>query len=1020
VPGLFPQSQHHHSRQDSRPKRSRRLIQFALALLAVMLLRSTLSSQEVADSDESEPIRISADISHQWQGANGGLVSVMRGNCRVEQGGTSITARQMVVWQSKVNNRERVELYLEGDVGVSRPGSTRNFPTRYLALWSESGLTYKARWPSERSEPVVDPLLERANVERRASSRSLIQQAQLLELPPPGFEYSSFRLEQLDAPVRRIRLYARTGQSFSFKTERSINTTPAEQIALVSGGIKLNVDSPSPDGSPDPKAIELAADNMVIWTDATELSDLPSGREKIQTRDTPLQIYLEGNIVIRQQGKTLRADRAYYDARNNRALLLDAELSVYVPQAQSRLRVRANRIRQLNEGSFHAQQAWMSASYFGKPGYRLETSDLFFEPRVINPWVHAQGGRVDPLTGKFDDGKVNWLTTLNNRFVIGDAPVFFAPYLSGPAEDPQLPIKKFAIQSDSIFGTQVKTAWNPFQLFARDTPEELSASLLLDWHSRRGPGGGLEGAYDGEDLLGLSGKYEGDFHSYIVNDHGKDKLGVGRNSLQPPNDNRGRVNIRHRHDLPYNMSLFGEVGYVSDRNFLEQWYESEFDREKDNETRLILEQKFDNVAWSILAQPQLNDFENSTEWYPRGDIYALAEPILGSPVTWTSHSYAGYAQLNRAAAPTDPADIFTPLPYYGNVKGEVISTRSEVTLPFMAGPFVMAPFAMGEVAHWGEDLTGDSLDRFVGSAGVRGSLTMSRIFPYVQSRIFNLNGLAHRMVFDMEYSYTDSSENITNVAQYNALDDNAQERFQQRFPGHTFGGAVPTAFNARRYAIRSGAGSLVTTPWNELVDDLHVLRAGWRHRLQTKVGPPDQQRIRDWMTLDLDGAWFPRSEHHNPGGNDFSEDFGLMSARYSWLLSERTALLAGALYDSFDGGQQLWNVGLLSQRSARGSVYAGVREIKGQGVDSQIATGSMSYLFSEKWAGTAATAYDLSEGANRGQSLSLTRMGADFLFHFGFSFDRSKDSVGLAIALEPRFGPRTPYSSQMDNLLQVQ
>jgi hypothetical protein len=116
----------------------------------------------------------------------------------------------------------------------------------------------------------------------------------------------------------------------------------------------------------------------------------------------------------------------------------------------------------------------------------------------------------------------------------------------------------------------------------------------------------------------------------------------------------------------------------------------------------------------------------------------------------------------------------------------------------------------------------------------------------------------------------------------------------------------------------------------------------------------------------------------------------------------------------------LWNVGLLSQRSARGSVYAGVREIKGQGVDSQIATGSMSYLFSEKWAGTASTAYDLSEGQNRGQSLSLTRIGADFLFHFGFSFDQSKDSVGLAIALEPRFGPRTPYSSQMDNLLQVQ
>ncbi|MFT5326090.1 MAG: lipopolysaccharide export system protein LptA [Planctomycetaceae bacterium] len=996
------------------------LIQYAFALLAAFTLRSTVFAQETTIPDSPGGIRVSADISHQWKEADGAMVSVMRGNCRVEQGETSIVGRQMVVWQSKVNGRDRVELYLEDDVRISRPGSTRSFSRQYLDLWSQSGVTYKARWPREHSEPVVDPLLGRATAQRKESSRTLIQQAQLLELPPPGFNYSSFRQEDSNAPVRRIRLYARTGQSFSVKSEKSTQTTPVEQIAIISGGIKLNVDSPTPDGIPDPKAMELAADSMVIWTEATELSDLSPGTEKLQTRDTPLQIYLEGNIVIRQQGKTLRADRAYYDARNDRALLLDAELSVYVPQAQSRLRVRANRIRQLTEGSFHAQEAWMSASHFGQPGYRLEASDIFFEPRVINPWVHSQGGWIDPITGEVDDGEINWLTTLNNRFVVGDTPVFFSPYLSGPAEDPHLPIKKVAVRSDRIFGTQIRTAWDPFHLLSRDAPEELSSSLLLDWYSRRGPGAGLEGAYDGEDLFGIVGKYKGDFHTYYVNDHGRDNLGLGRNGLEPGDDNRGRVQIRHRHDLPGNMSLFGEVGYGSDRNFLEQWYEDEFDRQKDNETRLMLEQKFDNVAWSILAQPQLNDYENTTEWYPKGDIFALAEPILGSPVTWTSHSSAGYAKLNRADAPSNPADIFTPLPYYGNVNGEVIMTRSEVTLPFTAGPFVVAPFAMGEIAHWGEDLTGNSLDRFVGSGGVRGSLTMSQIFPYVQSQIFNLNGLAHRMVFDMEYSYTDSSDNITNVAQYNALDDNAQERFQQRLPGHTFGGAIPTAFNARRYAIRSGAGSLVTTPWHELVDDLHVLRAGWHHRLQTKVGPPDRQRIRDWMTLDLEGSWFPNSGRHNPTGKDFAEDFGLLSARYKWLLSERTALLAGGLYDTFDGGQQLWNFGLLSQRSARGSVYAGVREIKGQGVDSQIATGSMSYLFSEKWAGTASTAYDLSEGQNRGQSLSLTRIGADFLFHFGFSFDQSKDSVGLAIALEPRFGPRTPYSSQMDNLLQIQ
>ena len=86
----------------------------------------------------------------------------MRGNCRVDQGETSIDGRQMVVWQSRINDRERVELYLEDDIRVSSPGSTRSFSRHYLDLWSQSGVTYKARWPREHAEPVADPMLGRA------------------------------------------------------------------------------------------------------------------------------------------------------------------------------------------------------------------------------------------------------------------------------------------------------------------------------------------------------------------------------------------------------------------------------------------------------------------------------------------------------------------------------------------------------------------------------------------------------------------------------------------------------------------------------------------------------------------------------------------------------------------------------------------------------------------------------------------------------------------------------------------
>ena len=72
---------------------------------------------------------------------------------------------------------------------------------------------------------------------------------------------------------------------------------------------------------------------------------------------------------------------------------------------------------------------------------------------------------------------------------------------------------------------------------------------------------------------------------------------------------------------------------------------------------------------------------------------------------------------------------------------------------------------------------------------------------------------------------------------------------------------------------------------------------------------------------------------------------------------------------------------------------------------------------SDKWIGTIGTAYDLAEHRNRGQSFTLTRVGADFLFHFGANYDASKDNAGIAISVEPRLGALNSQSTQLSNLL---
>ena len=1014
--------------------RSRRILQCALAavLLAGFVCAPLLRIDAVEttpDQNLTERIDLSGSWAHVWKDADGAEITVLTQKCRVRQGETQLSARQMVVWQSQFNGRDRVEIYLEGDVVISRPGQTDSRPSAWIELWTDAGVTVRADERQAYAGPNGAPLFDRAAKRRRENSGPKFVQTQL-QLPPPGVDYRVHQLEKSQSPVRRrFGFYPRTGQPYSFGTERSTQSTPPEQIVIVSGGVKMNVESVMSDGTAGDDAVELAADSMVVWTELNSFTDLTAGGESIQAGDAPLQIYLEGNIVIRQQDSVLIADRAFYDARENRALLLDAEVRITMPGSENFLRVRANRIRQFNKDAYHAQEAWLTASIFGRPGYRVDATDVFIEPRVLNPWVHEQGGWIDPITGEIDDGEVNWLTMLNNSFVLGDVPFFYLPYLSGPAEDPHLPIHRLSFGNDSIYGTSFRSGWDIFHLTGQDAPEELTSSLLLDYFSERGPAVGFEGAYDGSDLLGIGDKYQGYFQSYFVRDRGQDNLGGRRRQLFPEDEDRGRAMFRHLHTLPGSMSVVAELGSVTDRNFIEQWFEDEFDRGKDQETKLAIEQSFSNFSWSVQGRPQVNDFEYNTEWLPKADVFLLGQPIAGTPLTYTMHASAGYGSIHTANLPTDPNDQTTAIPFYNPAMGGVFQGRHELTAPFNAGPVIVTPFVWGESAYWQEDLTGQDLSRQVGSVGVRGSLSMMKVLPYVYSDILNLDGLAHRMVFDFEYAYTDSSEDISRIAQYNEFNDNAQERFILRYPVNTFGGLTPTfptfsgntpAFlGPRQYAIRSGAGSLVSAPYHELVDDLQVVRLGWHHRLQTKSGHPDNRRIRDWMTLDLDASLFPQTGNHMPTGRAFDEEWGLLSARYRWMASDRTAFIADALYDTFDGGQQLWSAGILSQRTARGSLYLGLRQVKALGLDSQIATARLSYLMSDKWLATGSTSFDLAENQQRGESLTLTRIGGDFLFHFGFGYDRTKDAVQATLSFEPRFGSRSRYSERLGELLRA-
>lgn len=935
-------------------------------------------------------------------------VHLITGKAEITQGDLRFSAGRIAAFVSPSSFGFDVAIYAE-DVTVRTNGAQRPSGAMAFRLETTQGPTFEVVH-STAAATNDHPLLRKAVARLYPAEADDTTMTALQAGPDLMFPPIPQAADNAAAAARRVRIRPRSNDPVRVESFTSRDTVPEERVTVITGGVNVLVDGVDEDVlglGVSPGLVDLSADRVVIWTMAGEGDSLESGSTVIQPANARFQVYLEGNIVIRQGQNTVRATHAFFDAAAGKALLLNGELRVPILQTGGEVRARGDRIRQIGVNRFHVQSGWVTTSPYGKPGYRIQASDIFVEP---GPSMFTA---TDPVTGHQGVKSSTWITSLNNQFIAGDVPIAYLPKISGPAEDPGIPIRSAAISSDSIFGLQVNTVWNLNKVLGIPKTPGHNFDLLGDYRSERGPGAGIRGDYKGNSGLG---DYQGNGNLYYQYDNGTDNLGLDRRRLNVPDNNRGEATWRHRQELPGDALVFGEIGYLSDRNYLEQFNENRFDTDKDVETVFGLRQDLGAYSGLLWGRGDLLGFEANTQWLPRADVYAFSQPLFNGLAYWSMHSSVGYADMQRMETPADPNDPYTPagLPYITNASGAVAMTRHELAAPFNVGPVTFEPFAMGEAAWWEEGFTSSSVDRYLMNAGLRARMTATRLFPFVRSDILGLNGLAHKHDTMLEYSYTDSSRGLNEIPQYNEIDDNAQERFRTRYTLQIFPGVIPTEFNPRNYALRSGAGLWTSAPYHEIADDFQALRLGFRDRLQTKAGPPESQRIRDWMVWEYGASFFPNADQDN-----FGEDFGLLYSHYRWNVSDRTSVLTDASWDLFSKSQNLWSVGLLTQRSLRGSLYLGFRQVEAKDyLQSQTFISSYSYQMSPRYISTASYAYDVAEGETRGTSLTVSRVGLDWILHFGLGFDFSKDNVGLGISLEPRFG--SPNPSNMAYLLGLQ
>ncbi|MDX1963622.1 MAG: organic solvent tolerance protein OstA [Pirellulales bacterium] len=860
--------------------------------------------------------------------------------------------------------------------------------------------------PGPQTGPILQPAAEDA-VTADPATEQAIQRTQFAEFNPDPRQFPVTGPVATSAGPRRVQFFPRSAVPLQIDFQQSPGGV--ENILTINSGVQVRIDGVA---GTNPAlgnlgTIDLSADRVVVWYQGN-LAEAGDGLT--QAGDAPLEIYLEGDIVFREGDRVIYAQAMYYNVRLRNGVILNAELLTPVRNYAGLVRLRTNVLRQLDESRFAAEGASLTTSRLAMPTYEFRAGELtivdnqvpLLDPRTGQPAINA-------LTGEQLVDHQQQVTSTNNVVLAGGVPVFYWPRLVTDLENPTYFVEDVNIGNDQVFGTYGTVTFNAYQIFGISRPPEgTDWEFDLGYMSERGFNAGTRFTYSQDFLFGQEAPVFGLFDAFYVDDSGLDTLGTDRVGLIPEEDQRYRLLGKHRQLLDNGWQVTAELGLISDRNFLEQYFEREWDDQKDQITGIELKRTFDNQSLALAVDYNPNDFFLRTSQLPRLDYFALGQSLWEDRLTTYGHVTGGYTQQRRATTPTAPQDAatFSPLPYEADTNGERFAWRQALEYPLAVGDIKVVPFILGEAAHWGEDLSGNDLQRVYGQAGVRTTLPFWALYPEVESELFNVHGLAHKVNFDMEYSYTDSSQNVEELPLYDEIDDDNVQHFRRRLAFQDFGGPapVPARFDERFYGVRRGLQDNVTGPI-EIVDDLSVARLGLRQRWQTKRGPPANRRIIDYVILDTHFELFPDDDQN------FGETAGLLDYDFRWHVGDRVTLMSSGAADFFGDGQRYFSVGAQLNRPARGNIYVGFRSLEGP-ISSNILLASVNYRLSPKWVGSAGLSFDLSDNGYLGQSLSLTRIGESFLVTAAFNADQTRDNIGVMLYIEPRFLPKTRFGKR--------
>jgi hypothetical protein len=686
------------------------------------------------------------------------------------------------------------------------------------------------------------------------------------------------------------------------------------------------------------------------------------------------EVYLEGEIEFRVDGdRRARASSAYFDLVDGNGWLRDVNLTVnaHLSRRSDTLEVKAGSLRHSADGSLRAYDAVVTTCTFDKPHYVVKVGDFAMIPRWSEKTVAPTKPGEKPRVVREHEG---WSFALEHNKIASPGGVELPmPPIRFPT-NPDFAVDPNALQvagvtipsfgQDSKFGTFVSASFTSdlgwlgkaFHSLVDQIAEGVFGSAKLpeaegrtrfsgSWYGARGARGGIESKFQSP------GKYVIETLFDLIYDTGDD-----RGLVRVPTDDRDVwrwwIRSRGRYLLDDHEWLDLVLTYQTDPGVQAEFFESDYLHFEERETYVHYRKADGERQWHATLEAGLEDFRTEVLDQPSLGYFRgrsqIAE-IANLPVIYASNTTLDH--LKRVEG--DEINSQTGLPYeppFADGLGERDVTRFDTTqrletpIGLGFGGLRATPFVAGRATGWSENAAEDDVaGRAALLAGAELATTFWKFFA---------SGSRHSWTPSVGY-HADVASSDTNlpVAQFDPTD-------------------LPIDGEFVDFAVRS------RWEYRELKSDLDIeLRETWANDLPGGIGLSD-----GWQPLVTRASWLSRV---------FGMPFGVTH---------------DARYDTSSGQTNYSRTAFGWEPRPDLDLEAGYNSARGLNGDRiyDAMTVGARYALSKKWEIDGDYTFSISDDGDRlGSSMTLRRIGHDFVFEIESSFVAGEGAGSLHFKITP-------------------